>query len=1383
MNIQFYFGTRNHRLIVLIIFIALLVVIKPTLAATLTVNTTDNTNDGICNAAHCSLFDAIMSANASPNSDIIEFNIPGINVHTIFVSSSLPPITAPVIIDGSSQPGYSGEPLIELNGSRQLGIGSALVLKSVNITIRGLIIDNFWGDAIQIVGAGGDTVTGCYLGTDPSGMAESTPYGQVGSGIRIEGVGKNVIGGVTADERNVIAGNWVSGIYLLNSNGNTIAGNYIGISADGMTAVQDPGFYVQGIHIEDSANNIIGGTASHTGNVISGHYGGGVVLTGSASIGNKIQGNYIGTNVAGTSAIPNTKGILLTGIEYATTPATFQAASNTLIGGISSGARNLISGNSQHGIYIEKSASNTTIQGNWIGTDTTGNNGLPNAVGLQIATTAGTPNLIGGSITGAGNLVSGNSSYGMSILLGPTTVQGNIVGLNASATSAIGNQTGIGVGPTTLVGGTIAGAGNVVAGNTRVGISVGSQDSIIQGNFIGTNSAGTLDVGAQQVGIDVTGNNTTIGGTVPGAGNLIAHNAGTGILVSGNGLGDPNFFVHNPILGNRIYDNDYPGNPARGLGIDLSLGLRQYGVTANDLNDVDVGGNTVQNYPELFAAGTRQDINSVNIVGKLNSVQNKLYRLDFFANDTCDPSGYGEGQFLVGTINLATGSNNTVRFTAAFQIDLPPGKWITATATSSTNDTSEFSACVKAIGIQPGQSLVVNTTDDINDGACDAVHCSLREAITLADAYPDSNPIIFNIAGGGISTIQLTTPLPPIFGPVVLDATTQPGFIGSPLIVLSGSSMTGSAMDGIGLNVVGSPSTSGSTIRGFVVSGFSSDGIKIEGNGGNHIEGNYIGTNSDGTAHASNGGAGVKIFGSSDNVIGGMTPDKRNIISGNLQSGINVIGDYSPTSGNYSQRNQIIGNYIGVDINGALPTADSLLKNAQSGILLDRATNTIIGGISSGARNVIGCNDGGGILIRDGGANSVVGNYIGTDFTGTKTISCSMVDGITVQDASLNTIGGITPGAGNLIAGWRNGININGLSSSGNALQGNLIGIDSSGTKALPNHGDGITIMWDAASTMIGGNMSNARNIISGNDKNGVMMTGDVTGTAIQNNFIGTDITGSLPIPNGYNGIETYSSSKILIGGVNAGNRIGFNAKNGVTTSYYVGIQLVGNSIFENGLLGFDLGDDGPTPNYDYPLSNIQNKPVLSDANSDYTSLSISGSLASVPSKTYRVEFFASKSCDTSRFGEGASFLGAQSVSMNNFGIASFKVQIAASVALGQVITATATSGTGNTSEFSACFVVVSEANAAPIRNYGTSDTLTLTWNPLTWTEIYQVQVSNKPTFDPSNLIVDNAMVTDTFLTITVPTNETYYWRVRARKPDNTWSVWSIVESFVIQID
>ena len=108
MNFQLYFGTRNHRSIILIIFIALLAITKPTLAATYIVNTTDNTNDGKCNAEHCSLLEAITAANAFPNIDVIDFNIPGVGIHTIYVSSPLPDVTAPVLIDGTSQPGYSG---------------------------------------------------------------------------------------------------------------------------------------------------------------------------------------------------------------------------------------------------------------------------------------------------------------------------------------------------------------------------------------------------------------------------------------------------------------------------------------------------------------------------------------------------------------------------------------------------------------------------------------------------------------------------------------------------------------------------------------------------------------------------------------------------------------------------------------------------------------------------------------------------------------------------------------------------------------------------------------------------------------------------------------------------------------------------------------------------------------------------------------------------------------------------------------------------------------------------------------------------------------------------------------------------------------------------
>ncbi len=184
-------------------------VVEPTaLAATFTVNTADDHNDGVCNAADCTLREAINAANAG---DTISFNIPGAGVHTINLTSGLPILNKTVTIDGATQPGFSRTPLIELNGG---GAGSVngLILDGPNPVIKALVINRFSLHGINIAAGGGAVVQGCYLGTDATG----TKYvGNGGDGIRIGSGSGNLIGGTSGNARNIINGNFGSGIRMI----------------------------------------------------------------------------------------------------------------------------------------------------------------------------------------------------------------------------------------------------------------------------------------------------------------------------------------------------------------------------------------------------------------------------------------------------------------------------------------------------------------------------------------------------------------------------------------------------------------------------------------------------------------------------------------------------------------------------------------------------------------------------------------------------------------------------------------------------------------------------------------------------------------------------------------------------------------------------------------------------------------------------------------------------------------------------------------------------------------------------------------------------------------------------------------------------------------
>lgn len=223
-----------------------------------------------------------------------------------------------------------------------------------------------------------------------------------------------------------------------------------------------------------------------------------------------------------------------------------------------------------------------------------------------------------------------------------------------------------------------------------------------------------------------------------------------------------------------------------------------------------------------------------------------------------------------------------------------------------------------------GTTFTVTTAADNGDNV-NPTPGSLRAAILNANSTPGEDLISFAI-GSGLQTIQPTNQLPPISDAVVIDGTTQPGFAGAPLIELDGSLTTGKP----GL-VVNSPGPS--TIRGLIMNRFGSNAISLSGGGGNLVAGNYIGTNAAGTGNFSNpnNGVGITVL-SPNNIIGGLTPADRNLISGNRSSSVQMGVD---VFGANAKGNKIIGNYIGTDVNGT-----SSLGQVNAGIRLAAPVST-----------------------------------------------------------------------------------------------------------------------------------------------------------------------------------------------------------------------------------------------------------------------------------------------------------------------------------------------------------------------------------------------------------------------------------------------------------
>jgi hypothetical protein len=421
--------------------------------------------------------------------------------------------------------------------------------------------------------------------------------------------------------------------------------------------------------------------------------------------GNVIEGNFIGTNPAGTAALPNGSGgngAIIFG--FCGTPST------CTVGGTTADARNLISGNIGTGIGLGNGSGNT-VQGNLIGTDVTGTLPLGNGLGVE---SGGSNDLIGGTTVAARNIISAN---GRGIDLGGGsnhTVQGNFIGTDVTGTIALANpNVGLNLNggvSNNLIGGVTATPGtppgNLISGNNgNTGVILGQDatGNLIQGNIIGADITGTQPLG-NSGGILINGHDNTVGGTDSNARNTIAFNGGNVPVCNASSAG---IWVHNaPAINNALLGNSIFSNA--GLGIDLEFdGDPNCGVEPNDTGDGDTGPNNLQNYPKLTSVTNSGGMTTIN--GTLNSAANTMYRIEFFANDAIDPTGYGEGQVFLGFKNVTTDPSGNIAFNAPFP-QIGAGQRVTATATDPAGNTSEFSAAI-------GQLLNISTRLNVQTGA------------------------------------------------------------------------------------------------------------------------------------------------------------------------------------------------------------------------------------------------------------------------------------------------------------------------------------------------------------------------------------------------------------------------------------------------------------------------------------------------------------------------------------------------------------------------------------------------------------------------------------------------------------------------------------------
>jgi hypothetical protein len=380
------------------------------------------------NSGPGSLRQAIIDANTLAGADTITFAIPGAGTRIINLLSPLPDITGPLTIDGTTQPGFAGSPLIALRGGNG---GSTLKITAGNSVVRGLdICSPFTGFGpfdIEIINAGNNRIEGNVISE---------------AGIQIR-TANNVVGGTAASARNIFVSQGTAKSVQLSgpsATGNSILGNLFAQRASCKPVISPPCGI--GVSIASANNNSVGGTAAGARNIFAGSFS---ILAISVfeATGILIQGNLVGTDATGTISAGARVGIDLSN------------ALNCTIGGTTPAARNIVSGLLLSGIGIsspEGVRNGILVQGNYIGTDITGTQALANGSGIVIGIAPGTT--IGGATTGARNIISGNTFSGIIFGTVPPDpcnipaasnrsseylVQGNYIGTDVSGTQSIGN--------------------------------------------------------------------------------------------------------------------------------------------------------------------------------------------------------------------------------------------------------------------------------------------------------------------------------------------------------------------------------------------------------------------------------------------------------------------------------------------------------------------------------------------------------------------------------------------------------------------------------------------------------------------------------------------------------------------------------------------------------------------------------------------------------------------------------------------------------------------------------------------------------------------------------------------------------------------------------
>jgi parallel beta-helix repeat protein len=1123
---------------------------------------------------------AIEQANANPGHDVIEFRIAGSST-VISQTAALPTITESVFIDGTTQPGYLSSPIVEVNGAGLFDAGLFITAAASGTTIKGLSVYGFEYDPTNpdsgigiVVDAGSEDnlITQCYIGTNAAGTAG---IGNEVAGILVRGTVTTISSNVISGNGDAASGNEGYGVLLNGDTGTVITGNKIGTNGTGNVALPNGS---HGVFSLGSSSLTIGNGTVAGRNVISGNGGDGVRLDGSTDV--SFFGNYIGVDAA-TGAVAVANG----GAGISLDAESIRIGSDTV------GGRNVIAGNSAQGILV-RGGNNTTIQGNFIGTDATGNVGLGNVLdGIRFD--GGYGHLVGGVAAGLGNVISANGGSGIAITAeagGPTPdetpgilIQQNLIGAGAnlgrlgnggdgititeassivvSYRNRIAFNDGAGVRLTGAFG-NIIGAdetrsegqrglnfGNAIYANGLEGVVLETEanDNFVAANLVGlaTPNGALQGNGANGIAVRSSRRNV-IGGALPATvndpfyGNVIAAN------INGISLEDVDTVTAED--GNRAFGNTIRNNVGTGIVVDNAHGQFIGGVLSAEANTITLnGGNGID-----VRNGSRAVVVTGNFVGtdasNVLGLGNGGYGIRVLQSDETQvggDSGAGQGNVITGN-----GSDGVVitRMDDAGVIggqaikNVVQGNAIRAGKGHGIRITAASENLVGSTEVGFGNIVVSNSFDGmrIDNGA-------------------DGNTVLGNTFGGAVSLgnggagIRLIDSLENQIGS---------GDVGG------GNTISRNLDAGIVIDkALATDLANGNVVAGNTIDSNLSHGIILTGSSWQTIGGAVGSDVSVGNVVTRNRGTGIllaedaasPVDQSNENVVGLnlVGTDLSGNSLGNTGHGIEIInGSFNSLVGNTVGRNslagiRVSGGGVGGDnvIGGLLPgEGNTVVANRSGGVILENAAarTSILGtrvesnigtGIDVrgtqnaliGGGTTVVLSAGDGIVVRRQGGTDSVGTTIQDTFVGTDNDD---VPSLGNQGAGIRLfeVGGVTIGSGVVVAGNRlGGVQIVDA-KAGSFAEGNAI----RGATVRDNLANGITVTGSTYQT-IGGTLDGQENTISGNAIDGIAILNGSAFVTVQANAVAENIR---------YGISIASANDNLINGGNEVTRSGLDGIN-----------------------------------------------------------------------------------------------------------------------------------------------------------------------------------------------------------------------------------------------